>query len=136
MTGILDLLPTIGKVLDKVLPDPAAREAAKQKMAELGHAGQLAFLDADVKMFLQRASIVLGEIASSSWLARNWRPLTMLTFVGLIVARWLGWAAPGMSEAEYLSVYDLVKIGLGGYVAGRTVEKITPAVIAAFKNRG
>lgn len=133
MSGILDLLPTVGKIIDKIIPDPTARDAAKQKMAELGQAGQLAFLDADVKMFLQRAAVIMAEVASQSWLARNWRPLTMLTFVGLIVSRWMGWAAPGMSEAEYLSVYDLVKIGLGGYVAGRTAEKITPAVIAAFK---
>jgi len=61
--------------------------------------------------------------------------LTMLTFVALIVARWLGWTAPGMSEAEYLSLYDLMKIGLGGYVVGRTVEKVAPGLLDKFTTK-
>jgi len=79
------------------------------------------------------ASIVKTEAASGHWLAANWRPITALVFVGLIVARWLGWTAPGMTEAEYLSVYDLLKICIGGYVVGRSAEKIVPMVATALK---
>lgn len=74
------------------------------------------------------AEVVKTEAESEYWLTANWRPLTMLTFVALIVARWLGFAAIGMSESEYLSLYDLIKIGLGGYVVGRSAEKIVPQV--------
>jgi len=120
------LAPLVDKVLDNVLPDTKEREAAKEQMRS-----ELVKNAADLQKIA--ADVVKQEAASSHWLAANWRPLTMLTFVGLIVARWLGWTAPGMTEAEYLSVYDLMKIGLGGYVAGRSVEKVLPGILSAIK---
>ena len=57
----------------------------------------------------------------------------MITFVALIVARWFGWAAPDLSDAEYLKLWDIVELGLGGYVIGRSAEKIVPAITAAVK---
>ena len=59
----------------------------------------------------------------------------MLTFVGLIVARWFGWSAPGLSEAEALALWDIVQLGLGGYVIGRSAEKLVPSIADALKNR-
>lgn len=83
--------------------------------------------------FAAQADIVKTEAASSHWLAANWRPLLMLTFGGLIVARWFGWAAPNLTEPEYLALWDIVKLGLGGYVIGRSVEKIAPTVANAVR---
>jgi hypothetical protein len=59
----------------------------------------------------------------------------MMIFVGLIVARWFGWSAPGLSEAEAIKLWGIVEIGLGGYVIGRTAEKLVPAVADAVKKR-
>jgi hypothetical protein len=59
----------------------------------------------------------------------------MLTFAALIVARWFGWAAPNLSEAEYLKLWSIVEFGLGGYVVGRSVEKIAGPVADALKGR-
>ena len=60
-------------------------------------------LDYEAQIVAAQASIIQAEANGKSWLQRNWRPITMLTFVALIVARWMGWTMPGMSEAEYLS---------------------------------
>jgi hypothetical protein len=38
----------------------------------------------------------------------------MLNVVAPIVARWLGWSAPNLGEAEALKLWDIVEIGLGG----------------------
>ena len=108
-----------GKLLDKFWPDAGEAERAKQHQ----------FL----AVFMAQADIVKTEAASSHWLAANWRPLLMLTFGGLIVARWFGWAAPNLSEAEYLKLWSIVEFGLGGYVVGRSVEKIAPTIAGAFK---
>jgi hypothetical protein len=115
-----------GKLIDRLWPDPAQRDQAKLAMLELAQKGELAELTG-------RAEIVKTEAASTHWLAANWRPLTMLTFCGLIVARWFGWAAPALSEAEYLKLWSIVEFGLGGYVVGRSAEKIIPAAAAALK---
>lgn len=123
LTAVLDVG---GKLIDRLWPDPEKKDQAKLALLELAQKGELA-------EFTARADIVKTEAASSHWLAANWRPLTMLTFCGLIVARWFGWAAPNLSEAEYLKLWSIVEFGLGGYVVGRSAEKIVPAAAAALK---
>ena len=96
-------------------------------------AAQQAQLTAFLTTFTAQAGIIQAEAASQHWLAANWRPLLMLTFGGLIVARWFGWAAPNLSAAEYLKLWDIVELGIGGYVIGRSAEKIVPAVASALR---
>ena len=69
------------------------------------------------------ARIVLAE-AQGSWLQRNWRPLLMVTFAGLVVAHWFGFTAPDIPETVQNSLLNIVMIGVGGYVVGRSGEKI------------
>jgi len=86
-----------------------------------------------------RAEVIITE-ASGSKLQRNWRPVLMLTFGGIIVCTWVLFPLinifvknPDLSSlinslqgAEQF--WDVVKLGLGGYVIGRSVEKITDSV--------
>lgn len=112
-------LETGKTLIDKFWPD--AGEAERQKMQTF------------LAVFMAQADVVKTEAASEHWLAANWRPLTMITFTALIVARWFGWAAPNLSEAEYLKLWSIVELGLGGYVVGRSVEKIVPSIASALK---
>lgn len=114
-----------GKIIDRLWPDPTEAAKARLALLELAQKGELTELTG-------RMEIVKAEAASSHWLAANWRPLLMLTFGALIVARWFGWAAPNLSEAEYLKLWDIVNLGLGGYVIGRSVEKIAPSIASAM----
>lgn len=70
------------------------------------------------------AAIITAEATSGYWLSACWRPLLMVFFACLIGARWFGYMPPGMSEAELLEVYGLLKLGIGGYIGSRGVEKI------------
>jgi len=120
------LAPIIGKVVGNLFPDPtekakAEAEALRQLLNHQGEIEQAA------------AKIIQTEAASTHWLAANWRPLTMITFTALIVARWMGWVAPNLSEAEYLKLWSIIEFGLGGYVVGRSVEKIAPSIAGALK---
>jgi hypothetical protein len=96
-------------------------------------ASQKRGLEMFLATFTAQAGIINTEAASQHWLAANWRPLLMLTFGALIVARWFGWAAPNLSEAEYLKLWSIVELGIGGYVVGRSVEKVAPAIAASLK---
>lgn len=115
-----------GKLLDRFVPDQAQRDAAKLELFKAAQAGDLALL-------ANQSGIITAEATSDSWLAKSWRPILMLTFGALIVARWFGWAAPNLTEAEYLKLWDIVQLGLGGYVIGRSVEKTVPAIADALK---
>ena len=123
VTAILNIGST---VIDRLWPDPAESARAKLALLEMAQKGELA-------EFTARAEIVKAEAASSHWLAAHWRPLLMLVFGGLIVARWFGWAAPNLSEAEYIKLWSIVEFGLGGYVISRSVEKVVPHITDAMK---
>ena len=117
-----------GKLIDRLWPDKTQQEQARLALLELAQKGELAELTG-------RAEIVKAEAASGHWLAASWRPILMLTFGALLVARWLGWSAPGISEAEVLKLWNIVELGIGGYVIGRSAEKIVPAVATAMKGK-
>ena len=126
MDPVTAALDVGGKLIDRLWPDPTQKAQAQIALLELAQKGELA-------EFSARAEIVKTEAASSHWLAANWRPIVMLVFCGLIVARWFGWAAPNLSEAEYLKLWSIVEFGLGGYVVGRSVEKIAGPIASVLK---
>ncbi len=111
--GILDIGE---KLIDKLIPDPQAAAKKKIELKQLAQNGSLKELE-------HRAGVIMSEAKSEHWLAANWRPITMLVFVALIAAHWLGYSAPNLTEPERIALIDLVKIGLGGYVFGRSAEK-------------
>lgn len=123
VTAVLNLG---GQLIDRLWPNPADADKAKLALMEMAQKGELAELTG-------RAEIVKAEAASEHWLAANWRPLLMLTFGGLIVARWFGWAAPNLSDAEYLKLWSIVELGIGGYVIGRSAEKVLPTIAQVLK---
>lgn len=114
------------RLIDRLWPDPAQAAQAKLQLLDMAQKGDLAEL-------MAKSEIVKTEAASENWLASSWRPITMLTFTALIVARWFGWAAPNLSVEEYLKLWDIVQLGLGGYVVGRSIEKIVPTIADAIR---
>ena len=122
------LVPILGDAIRRLFPDPEARSRAEAEItaALLARAGEIE----------KAASAgVRAEARSEHWLASTWRPIVMLTFAALIVARWLGWSAPGLTEPEVLKLWSIVELGLGGYVIGRSVEKVVPPVADAVRRR-
>jgi hypothetical protein len=88
-----------------------------------------ASLNHELEGLKARASIVEAEAKSQHWLTSAWRPITMLTFVSLVVADQTGLLAFRLAE----EAWTLLQLGLGGYVVGRSAEKIVPGVIGALK---
>lgn len=70
------------------------------------------------------AQIISSEAKSGYFLAAVWRPLLMIIFASLIVARWFGYMPPDMTPQEMDNLYGLLELGIGGYIGGRTLEKI------------
>ena len=94
--------------------------------------GQIELIAA--KLTELQANVIIAELKSGSFLAQNWRPITMLTFVAIIANNYilypylaLFWSAAPVLEIPP-DMWNLLKIGLGGYVVGRTVEKVADRV--------
>lgn len=83
------------------------------------------WLEHERAMTEAKAKIIMAEAQGESWLQRNWRPLTMLALVGLIMGRWTGLYDSGIPLELEQELFTLVQIGLGGYVVGRSAEKVT-----------
>jgi len=134
---MLNFIPIIGTVLDRVfgvvdkaIPDKDLREKLK---AEIQSNILVKEYDLITKELEAKANIITTEAKSESWITRNWRPITMLTFVALIVADWLGFTAPNLTPELKAKVFDIIQIGIGGYVVGRSVEKTMPSIKDVFK---
>lgn len=81
-----------------------------------------------------QSRVIIAETQSQSVLARNWRPITMMVFVGIIFFNYI--VAP-LFSMEALTIvpdmWDLLKLGIGGYIGGRTVEKVAPKIVDAIR---
>ncbi len=123
---ITALVAPVLSIIDKIIPDKGAQAKAKIELLSLAQAGELKELEAAM-------SVITAEAKSEHWVVAAWRPITMLTFVAIIANNYLlypylslFWAdAPLLELPE--SLWALLKIGLGGYVVGRSVEKATQA---------
>lgn len=79
------------------------------------------------------AAVITAEASSDRWLTAVWRPLVMLLFTGMIVAYFFGYTTPNLLESMpdgsiIAELFDIVKIGLMGYMPLRTLEKIATQI--------
>ena len=129
------LIPLLGQVFDKILPDPQAAAAAKLETMKLAQSGELAQLDAQLRLSLAQLDVNKADAQGASPMQRNWRPA-----IGWVCAAALAWDTIGrpmlvfgllvagkpVPEIPVLStdqLYGLLfgLLGLGGL---RTVEKV------------
>jgi len=76
-----------------------------------------------------KRDIIVAEAKGESWLQRNWRPLIMSIFGVIIANNYI--LNPYLSAMFGIDIvldlppdmWDLLKIGIGGYITGRTAEK-------------
>ena len=128
-------LPLIGKVMDLVFPDPAKAAEAKLRAAELAQKGELAVLDADLKLALAQVEVNKVEAADPSLFKSGWRPAVGwvcvvglgYTFLLRPLLPWLitvtGLQVPTLPPIDTGELFILLGglLGLGGF---RTVEKM------------
>ena len=131
--GITSLFKTAGGIVDGLHTSDEERLTLKNAFAELQGSVMSDVLDYQKSLNDAQASIITAEAQGKSWIQRNWRPLTMLTFVAIVMMRWFGLTV-AVPEAVEVELMSLIKIGLGGYVAGRSVEKVTEIASGALKD--
>ena len=110
----------IGNVIDKAVPDKSEAEKLKAQIT-------LEAMKADNAELKAATDIILAEAKGESWLQRNWRPVLMLWFAGLVGAHWLGFTPPNLPVEVVNNLLDIVQVGVGGYVLGRSGEKMVKA---------
>lgn len=82
------------------------------------------------------ASVIASEASSGYWMSATWRPMLMLILSLLVVAYCFGWTTPNLTtqlpESSMIAqLFELLKIGVMGYMPLRTVDKVVEAVTRA-----
>jgi len=102
----------------------------KDKKNELEQAIKAQMLKHEIQFVSYQRDIITAEAKSQSSLARNWRPITMLTFVAIILNNFLVFPYidlffPGKAVQLPIppDMWNLLKLGITGYILGRSAEK-------------
>jgi hypothetical protein len=137
MGALLSLLPVFSQLLDKILPDKGAADAAKLELMKMAQQGDLAQINAEVAIATAQSDINKVEAASTRLFVAGWRPFVGwicglavgFKFIGgpvlFMVAQALGHPVDlPVIETSELWPLLLGMLGLGGL---RTVEKVKGA---------
>ena len=126
MKKILDFLTgsvigEIGKVIDNLFTTDEERLEAKNKIFQV-------IQEKELELQKMQTDIIIAE-AKGNWLQRSWRPILMLAFGFIVIyvkflAPLCGFTIPPL-ENEF---WNLLQLGIGGYVVGRSAEKIAKSV--------
>ena len=137
MPGIVDVLTgpvsklvsEVGKVIDNLHTSEEEKQAAKLQLTQLANTMAVEQLKhAEAEIAAQR-DVIVAEAQGESWLQRSWRPITMLSFVAIVVNNYIlvpyatafGLNVPMLEIPN--GMWALLTTGVGGYVVSRGVEK-------------
>jgi len=122
MKKILDwftggVVKEVGNVIDKLFTSEEERLNAKNEIFKVLQEQQL-------ELQKLQTEIIVTE-ANGNWLQRSWRPILMLAFGFIVIyvkfiAPLFDLPVPPLED----KFWNLLELGIGGYVIGRSVEKV------------
>lgn len=127
MNLIGNILGTVaGPVMDVIDKAVTDKDQANQLKAEI----RTRLIDQQDARLKAQMKVILAEATGESWLQRNWRPLLMTVIVAIVANNYL--LAPyldamfgaGLQLELPEQLWNLMTMGVGGYIAGRSGEKI------------
>lgn len=132
-----EILEKIGGIIDKVHTSPEEKLKAQRELVSVELDFQKAMASVDVEWAKMQASVIIAEAQGSSWAQRNWRPVSMLAFVTVILYQYIIAPIFGLTTVPVLpdDLWSVIQVGFGGYIFGRTVEKVAPDVTKIVLNR-
>jgi cation transport ATPase len=125
MFGVDDIISVGMKILDKVIPDPAAKAEAQAKLLEIQQQGRMAELRADETEMQEVTKRQEADMASDSMLSKNIRTATLvfILFVYSAFAMMSAWDIEvNNNYVELLGQWGMLIMSF--YFGGRTLEKI------------
>lgn len=132
MFPIIDTIikPVMG-VIDKLVPDKNLANKLKAQIASMDYSQAEAELKA-------KAEVIASEARSEHWITSAWRPIIMLLFGAIIANNYiiypyirLFWPEAPMLQTPP-QMWGLLKLGIGGYIVGRSVEKTAKYIKQKF----
>jgi hypothetical protein len=121
------------KIIDKVIPDPAAKAQAQLEMLRLQQTGEFKQIEADLQIQLGQIETNKIEAASAGLYKGGWRPAVgwvcviglAYTYVGQPLLAWFS-LAQGLDAPPSIDMFDLLILlgGMLGFGGMRSFERI------------
>ena len=124
-SSIESTVSAVGGVLDNITTTDEERLKAKEQLTSI-------VTNFATSLAASQAEVLKVEL-SGNWLQRSWRPLMMLAFGVIVIYRYFiapTFSLPITDLPEQF--WSLLEIGMGGYVIGRSVEKVADSVAKNF----
>jgi len=126
-----DIFKPAADLVDNLHTSAEEKGEIKAKLDQIALDAQSRILDFVAKMAEQQANVIISEQQSQDKWVRMWRPVLMYLIMAIIAVKYLveplifSWLFPsfeGIILPEQL--FTLLQIGVGGYVIGRSGEKM------------
>jgi len=125
MFGIDDIIGAGLKIIDKVIPDPAAKAAAQLELQKIANEGKLAELQADMNEQNNISDRWKADLASDSWLSKNIRPMSLIAiFTGYFLFAMMSAFGYEANEAYVTLLGNWGMLVFGAYFGSRSLEKV------------
>lgn len=116
-------------LIDNMHTSEEEKMLAKEKLERIKNELTFKMIDTYNKEIEAKKEIIVTE-AKGGWLKSNWRPVLMLTIVAIVANNYLVYPYLSMFTDKVVilelpdKLWNLMLIGVGGYIGGRSAEKI------------
>ena len=118
MKTVTNLVSAVGEIVDRLTLPGREKKQLETDILRL-------LIAVEEKTISEQAASIREE-ARGNWLQRSWRPIVMLVFTLIILA---GTFLILPILADTSRFWDLLEIGLGGYIIGRGSEQLVSSLL-------
>ena len=136
--GLSEVVDSVSKGIDSLFTSDEEKLQAKNILREIDNKLKVKMLEHEASIAKEmtkrmdiQSSIIKAEATSDHWVVASWRPITALVFTFIIANNYI--VVPYMEALFSVSIprleldqnmWELLKLMIGGYVMGRSVEKV------------
>lgn len=118
MKTVTNLVSAVSEIVDRLTLPGREKKQLETDILQL-------LIAVEEKTIAEQAAAIREE-ARGNWLQRSWRPIVMLVFTLIILA---GTFLNLPILADTSRFWDLLEIGLGGYIIGRGSEQLVGSLL-------
>lgn len=118
MKTVTNLVSAVGEIVDRLTLPGREKKQLETDILQL-------LIAVEEKTITEQAAAIREE-ARGNWLQRSWRPIVMLVLTLIILA---GTFLNLPILADTSRFWDLLEIGLGGYIIGRGSEQLVSSLL-------
>ena len=118
MKTVTNLVSAVGEIVERLTLPGREKKQLETDILQL-------LIAVEEKTITEQAAAIREE-ARGNWLQRSWRPIVMLVFTLIILA---GTFLNLPILADTSRFWDLLEIGLGGYIIGRGSEQLVSSLL-------